>query len=121
MALSRKLARLEKYATAIGYKIIPGKENACIPESKVITVNTRQKVIKRIWMIAHEIGHAVTIKKCIKEIGRRALTGANHEWPALEAELRAWRVTDKIIRTLKVYDEAYLKYKHSCIRSYYRS
>jgi len=119
MVLSRKLAKLEKIANGLGYKIVPGKENEVIPDDKIIKVNTRQKPIKRAWNAAHEIGHAITIDRCVTEIGKKALTGAEHEWPALEAEFRAWRETDKIIRKLGLYNSDYLKYKHHCIRSYY--
>jgi hypothetical protein len=121
MALSQKLAKLEKIANGLGYRIVPGKENAFVPEDKTITINTRQKLVKRAWNIAHEIGHAMTLSRCIEELGRRALTGADHEWPALESEFRAWRETDKLMRKLKLYSDDYLKYKHSCIRSYYCS
>jgi hypothetical protein len=121
MALSQKLAKLEKVANGLGYRIVPAKENAFVPDDKIITVNTRQKPLKRAWNTAHEIGHAITLDKCIAEFGKRALTGADHEWPCLEAEFRAWRETDKIMRKLGLYSTDYLKYKHSCIRSYYCS
>jgi hypothetical protein len=119
MALSQKLAKLEYIANQLGYRITPGKENAFIPDDKTITVNTRQKPLKRAWNTAHEIGHAITLKRCIQEFGKRALTGSDREWPSLESEFRAWRETDKIIRKLGLYNSAYLKYKHHCIRSYY--
>jgi len=121
MALPQKLAKLERLANKLGYIIVPGKENALLPETKTITVNTRQSPIKRAWNTAHEIGHAITLTRCVNEIGKRALSGASYEWPTLEAEFRAWREADKLMRKLKLYNDAYLKYKHSCIRSYYCS
>ena len=119
MVLSQKLARLECIANELGYRIVPGKVNSFIPDSKTITINMRQKPLKRAWNTAHEIGHALTLNRCIQEFGKRVLTGAEREWPALEAEFRAWRETDKILRRLKLYSTEYLKYKHKCIRSYY--
>ena len=119
MVLSRKLAKLEKIANGLGLIIVPGKQNAFIPADKTITVNTRQKPLKRAWNTAHEIGHAITLSRCIQEMGQRALTGADREWPSLESEFRAWRETDKIMRKLGLFTDGYLKYKHQCIRSYY--
>jgi hypothetical protein len=121
MALSQKLAKLERVANQLGYLVAPGKENAFLPELKTITINTRQKRLKRAWNLAHEIGHAKTLSRCVQEFGRRALTGADREWPSLEVEFRAWRETDKILRRLGLYTTEYLKYKHHCIRSYYCS
>ena len=119
MVLSQKLLRLEKIANKLGYQIVPGKDNTLIPAEKTITINMRQKLIKRVWNTAHEIGHALTLTRCMNEVGMRALTGAPYEWPCLESELRAWHEADKLMRRLSVYSNEYLRYKHSCIRSYY--
>ena len=119
MVLSQKLAKLEKIAHKLGYQIVPGERNTFIPDDKTITVNTRQKPEKRAWNTAHEIGHVITLNRCMRELGQLSLSGADHEWPVLEAEFRAWRETDKIMRKLNLYNDKYLKYKHSCIRSYY--
>jgi len=121
MVLSQKLLRLDQLANKLGFKIIPGRESTCVIDDKIITVNTRQKPIKRVWSTAHEIGHALTLTRCISEVGKRAVTGASYEWPCLESEFRAWHAADKIVRKLGLYDAEYLKYKHSCIRSYYCS
>ena len=119
MVLSQKLAKIEQIAYKLGYTIIAGKENVCIFSTKTIVLNMRQSRLKRAWTTAHEVAHALTLKKCIKEIGLRSVSGANHEWPSLEAEFRAWKTTDRLMRKLNMYSPEYLKYKHACIRSYY--
>jgi len=121
MVLSQKLAKLERLANKLGVRVVPGNANTYIPTNKIITVNMRQKPEKRAWSIAHEIGHVLTLDLCIVEMGIRALTGADHELPCLEAEIRAWYETDKIMRKLKLFSNEYIKYKHACIRSYYCS
>ena len=121
MALSQILWKLENLANKLGYKIVGSRTSAILPSAKLIQINTRQTAIKRAWTIAHEIGHIVTLKKCIREVGPRVLSGATHEWPSLEAEFRAWRATDKLVRKLGIYSNKYLQYKHSCMRSYYYS
>jgi len=120
MGLAHKLQKLEQLANRMGYTIAPGKENLCEPgeSRKRIVLNTRQAPIKRAWVLAHEIGHAKTYKKCMQEIGDSAC-GPEHEWPSLEWEFRAWREADKLIRKLGLFSREYMKYKHSCLRSYY--
>jgi hypothetical protein len=119
MGLSQKLAKLKKLANRIGYKVIPNKHNQCNVITRQIFINTRQLPKKRAYVLAHEIGHARTLAKCIAELGFRCCTAPAHTWPSLEAELRAWAATDRIMRKLGMYDDEYLQYKHSCIRSYY--
>jgi hypothetical protein len=75
--------------------------------------------LKRLWVIAHELGHALTLDQCIHNFGLRAATGAHHTWPSTESEVQAWHEADKIIKKLKLYTVDYLKFKHECLRSYY--
>ena len=121
MALSQKLAKLEKLANLLGYQVVPGKENTWCPHNRLITINTRQSPIKRAWAMAHEIGHLKTYRLCKKELGKRVFSSPAHTWPSLETEFRAWREADKLIRKLGLFNDAYLKHKHHCIRSYYCS
>jgi len=111
--------KLEKLANELGCIVIPGRENTYLHKEKIIVVNMRQKPLKRAWSIAHEIGHAMTLGVCIQEFGNRMGTCTDYTWPSVETELRAWCKSDELMRDLKLYSKEYLKYKHSCIRSYY--
>lgn len=119
MVLSQKLMKLEQLANKLGCIVIPGKRNIYLHRERIIVVNMRQKPLKRAWSIAHEIGHAMTLGASIQEFGNRMLTRMDHTWPSVETEFRAWCKSDKLMRDLNLYSKEYLKYKHSCMRSYY--
>lgn len=114
----------ERLVTAVyqkGYVVISGNTNECIPDDKVIIINPKQNILYKLYALAHETGHLLTLNKCSEEFGERVVTGNKHYWPSLEAELRAWNAADKIMKRLMLYSPDYLKYKHACLRTYYRT
>jgi len=126
-ANSVKLALIHIYNQLVhsvskhGYVVIGGTTNECIPDDKVIVINSKQNILYKIYALAHEAGHLLTLEKCSEEFGDRVVTGKKHFWPSLEAELRAWHTADKIMRRIRLYSPDYLKYKHACLRTYYRT
>jgi len=117
-----KLKILKKYARDLGYPVVPGKNCRAFFYSKKITMNTRLCVEKQIYALAHEIGHVATVKRCVKQFGTNLFSIARSTpWYTLEAELTAWNYAEKLAKRLGFYSVNLLKYKHSCLRSYYRS
>jgi Zn-dependent peptidase ImmA (M78 family) len=123
MNLYKKFLRLEQYANKLGYKVLPGKYAVCYDKSKVkcIHINYRCSIKNRIFCLAHEIGHALTIASYEQEMGSCLKRSSESQWPVLERELHAWAKADKLLRKLKLYTADYLKYKHACLRTYYRT
>ena len=119
MDLSQKLAKLELLANKLGYRVVPSNENQCSFETKTIEINTRQRIEKRIFVLAHELGHVKTYRAFFKEFGEKRYYGNTRTWPVLESELRAWAIADRLIRKLDLYNADYLKCKHTKLRAYY--
>jgi len=109
---------------SLGYVVRPGLNNACMFSIKEVTYNNNQRYLKKIYAIAHELGHAATIGACKDEFGEKVITGRSDytatRWYILEAELRAWEFAEYLGRKFGFYGPKMLKYKHSCLRSYYR-
>ena len=112
---------LKKSVMRRGYTVIFGQTTECICEDNVVVLNRKLKLLKRVYSLAHEAGHIITLDRCVDLFGDRVFTGGSHHWPSLEAEVQAWNVADKVMRRVKLYSAEYVKYKHACLRSYYLS
>jgi len=110
---------LKHLAKSLGFVVIPGNRNTCRIAFKIITINFRQKIDKQVWALAHEIGHAKTLDDCAEELGSCVFVGPEHSWESQETEWRAWAVADKLMKKFALYTDDYLRYKHSCLSTYY--
>lgn len=116
--LKRAYRELKKYAEQRKYTVLPGRSNECKLSIKLITIKTNQKMYKKVFALAHEIGHAIRDPKNIQELGTASYF-AHGQWMEFEYELRAWEFADKLAKRYEVYTKEYLQYKHACLKSYY--
>jgi len=119
-SLECKYAWLLGLAGHLGFKVVDGKEDLILIEDKIITINPRQPTFKKIIGLAHELGHAVTLPACVEQFGKRVIYGNVKYWPSLEAELLAWSAADAFMGMLGLYNNKYVKLKHTFLRGYYR-
>lgn len=116
--LKRAYRGLKKYAERRKYTVLPGRSNECKLSVKLITIKTNQKMYKKVFALAHEIGHAIRDPKSIQELGTASYF-AHGQWMEFEYEQRAWEFADKLAKRYEVYTKEYLQYKHACLKSYY--
>lgn len=120
-ALVEKLKILIKKVEDHGFSVRYGNKDECMINSKLLIIHGRQKTINKIFSLAHEFGHALTIPKCIGELGSESFYKRYGSWPSLEYEIKAWIAADKLVRKLRLYTSEYIAYKHKCLRSHYTS
>lgn len=106
-------------ASKLGFKVVAGNRNWCTLGKRTITINFRQNMYNCIYSLAHEIGHAKTLKSCVKDFGYSCAISKEKSYAGIESEFRAWCVADNLIRKLNLFGNDYVKYKHSCLRTYY--
>jgi len=120
MAIHQELKRLEGVAKNLGYEVVYCSRNRCVVDHKIITLDSRQSAIHKVFALAHEIGHAKTLQKCKKELKCLTREGNDRSWSTLESEFRAWAYADNLVRNMAMYSRDYLKFKHFHFGSYYR-
>jgi hypothetical protein len=117
--LDKRLEKLIRRSSAIGFIVRYGKSDECKLRKKIIVINSRQKTIHKIFSLAHELGHALSDPKCIRDLGAASYTKRTGSWVSIEYEVRAWGIADKLLKKLDLYTLDYLAYKHKCLRAYY--
>jgi len=90
-------------------------------EPTIISITSNLKPRTKLWTLAHELGHVISYMNCSKSIKKRLLNRPNSFWE-LEAEVRAWNCADFLLEQLNpaLYEEKYIKFKHSKLKTYYR-
>jgi len=120
----RIISQLIEMGRSLGYVVRPGVRNCCSYGLKEITYNGKQKPLRKIFSLAHEIGHAVTHSECESTWGGKAIYGHSDyvptRWYILESELKAWEFAEYLGRKMGFLGPKMMKYKHACLRTYYR-
>jgi len=118
------LIQLHRLADLYNIAILPGRVNELDPttDEPVIRIRTNQSQRKKLWNIAHELGHILAINDYPAELLESFNASASGTFWELEDELQAWSYADILLRQLnpKFYSREYIKYKHQCLRTYYR-
>jgi len=117
--LISKYYRLENIAKDLKLTIKSGRKTKCDLDNKVIKINPKNKLINKIYLLAHELGHAMSLSQCIDDWGLARVCHTKITREKLESELLAWYRADKLIKGIDLYNEDYLKLKHKCLKSYY--
>ena len=118
--MPRNFKKLEGLANKLGYKVRLNRVNQCSVHDKLIKIDSRQRSDRRVFALAHELGHAKTLLTCKRKLGCLTSRGNDNTWSTLEAEFVAWEYADKEVKLLGLYGRDYLKFKHREFGAYYR-
>ena len=124
--LTNALEELEALAKQYDVEIKPAKENALIFTDEdipcTITYTSPQNIRTRLWATAHELGHLILIQSSDPELAERFTNASGNFWE-IEAEFQAWAIADVLLEQLnpKFYEENYMRWKHTQLKTYYRS
>jgi len=121
MRIRTSVVKLKRLVHDLGYVIRSANVDMCDVPTKTIKINPRHTPRHRVYLLAHELGHAKTLRKCAMKFGHALADKSEKSYAVREAELLAWNYADGLMQQFGLYDKQYLKFKHSLLRLYYRS
>ena len=121
MRLRASTVKLKRLAHDLGYSIRPANVDMCDVPTKTIKINPRHSPRNRVYLLAHELGHAKTLRKCARKFGHALADKSEKSYAVREAEFLAWNYADGLMQQFGLYNKKYLQFKHSMLRLYYRS
>jgi hypothetical protein len=120
MNLSNAFDKLKEKAAKLGYTVQIKGFNQCAVHNKLITIDPRQRLENKLYALAHEIGHARTLRGLRRKFGCLTKHGNDKTWSTLESEFIAWHHADIMMKELDLYQREYIRFKHAALGCYYR-
>jgi hypothetical protein len=117
--IERAIQEIVKFAEIKGFIVRFSNKSEYVIDDNIIYVDSRTTPEKKLFLLAHEVGHALTLQLCIDRFGKKVLFGNESRWPALESEFAAWQKADEILAHLGLYTESYVRLKHKLLAGYY--